>query len=297
MPFDRAGIRAEEMLRLVKLNVVSFGTVLLNAGAVLEPELPAPDLPGLNPDGNALERSVESFRPHLRKLLRERYDIELLALYTYPAQVTFCTRPLTKLADLAGRRIGTSGAAQSDWVAALDGIPAQTAYTDIVSHVRSGHIDCAIAGTMSGNKIGLHEVTSYLHGMPVTWGVAAFVANGDAWNALSSDLQALLRRELPKLEQAIATESARETGEGVACNIGAAACISGRKGRMTEVRPSRADGARRRRILAAKVIPTWQQRCGLRCVQLWAQTVGPASGIDPADSAPPQPTRTAQASR
>ena len=81
---------------------------------------------------------------------------------------------------------------------------------------------------MSGNTIGLHEVTTYLHPMAVNWGVAAFVANGAAWEALPKDLQALLRRELPKLEQAIWSEAENETSNGVACNVGAPNCDGGR---------------------------------------------------------------------
>ena len=241
VPFDRAGIRGQEMLRLVQLGAVPFGTSLLNLSAVLDAEFGAPDLAGLNPDMAALRRSVGAFRPYLEKVLRERYSTELLALYAYPAQVTFCAKPLASLADLAGRRIRISSATQSDWVASLGAVPVQTPLAEIVANVRSGNIDCAITGTMSGNTIGLHEVTSHIHTMPVNWGVAAFVANGAAWNGLPKDLQELLRRELPKLEQAIWNEAENETSEGIACNTGAAGCVGGRKGRMTLVRASAAD--------------------------------------------------------
>lgn len=279
VPFDRAGIRGQEVLRLVQLGAVPFGTALLSLSATQDPELSAPDLAGLNPDAVSLRRSVDAFRTYLQKILRERYRIELLALYTYPAQVTYCTKPLSGLADLAGRRIRTSGSSQADWVTALGAIPVQTGFAEIVANVRSGNIDCAITGTMSGNTIGLFEVTSHIYIMPVSWGVAAFVANGAAWTALPKDLQALLRRELPKLEEAIWAESARETGEGIACNIGAPTCTGGRKGGMTEVRETSADSSKRRDILVKNVLPGWVQRCGVRCAQVWGQTIGPAVGI------------------
>ena len=278
VPFDRAGIRGQEMLRLVQLGVVPFGTSVLSA--VPDAELGAPDLAGLNPDVPTLRRSAGAYRPYLEKVLRERYGSELLALYPYPAQVTFCVKPLSSLADLAGRRIRISSATQSDWVMSLGAIPVQTPFAEIVANVRSGNFECAITGTMSGNTIGLHEVTSHVHTMPVNWGLAAFVANGAAWHALPKDLQDLLRRELPKLEQAIWTEAASETSEGIACNIGAPACVGGRKGRMTEVRESAADASKRRDILVKNVLPSWLKRCGPQCAQVWKQTLGPASGID-----------------
>ena len=280
VPFDRAGIRGQEMLRLVQLGAVPFGTSLLNLSAVLDAELGAPDLAGLNPDVATLRRSVGAFRPYLEKVLRERYGSELLALYAYPAQVTFCAKPLASLADLAGRRIRISSATQSDWVMSLGAIPVQTPFAEIVANMRSGNIECAITGTMSGNTIGLHEVTSHVHTTPVNWGLAAFVANGAAWNALPKDLQDLLRRELPKLEQTIWTEAENETSEGIACNIGAPACVGGRKGRMTEVRETAADASKRRDSLVRNVLPGWLKRCGPQCAQVWKQTLGPASGVD-----------------
>lgn len=280
VPFDRAGIRSQEMLRLVAVGTVPFGTALLAAVAAQEPELAAPDLAGLNPDLPALRRSVEAYRPRMQALLRERYGAELLAVYLYPAQVTFCTRPLTGLADLAGRRVRISSPTQADWVSALGGTPVSTPFADIVTNVRSGNIDCAITGTMSGNTIGLHEVTTHLQTTPVSWGLAAFVANSAAWNALDAQTRELLRRELPKLEQAIWDEGARETGEGIACNTGATACTGGRKGRMVEARETEADRARQREVLLKQVLPAWVQRCGPDCVPVWNRSIGAARSLE-----------------
>lgn len=280
VPFDRAGIRGQEMLRLVQLGAVPFGTALLSTSATQDPELAAPDLAGLNPNIDSSRRSMAAFRPYLQKMLRERYGIELLALYAYPAQVIFCNKPLAGLADLSGRRVRTSGPSQADLVEALGAVPVQTSFAEIVPSLRNGNIECAITGTMSGNTIGLHEVTTHIHSAPINWGLAAFVANGTAWDALPGQVQAVLRQELPRLEQAIWAEAAHETGEGVACNTGAAACRTGRAGRMKEVPESAADQRLRREILVSTVLPRWVQRCGPQCAQLWRQTLGPALGIE-----------------
>lgn len=279
--FDRAGFRGQEMLRLIQQGMVPFGTLLLTVTAAQEPELAAPDLAGLNPDFASLRRTVAAYRPHAETLLRTRYGAELLALYVYPAQATFCARPVARLADLAGRRIRVSSPTQADWVTALGATPVQTTFAEIVNNLRNGNIDCAITGTMSGNTIGLHEVTTHLHAMPVSWGLAAFVAHGPAWEALSADTRAVLRRELPRLEAAVWAESERETGEGIACNTGVGDCPTGRRGRMTLVRPGPEDNARRREILTTAVLPGWVQRCGAGCVSLWKSTLGRATGVDP----------------
>jgi TRAP-type C4-dicarboxylate transport system substrate-binding protein len=278
--FDRAGIRAAEMLSLMRQGVVPFGNVLLSASATRDPDLGAADLAGLNPDIASLRRNVSAFRPYLEATLRARHNIELLAVYTYPAQVTFCNQPIAGLHSLAGRRVRTSGASQADWVEALGGTPVVTGFAEIISNMRAGNIDCAITGTMSGHTIGLFETTSHLHTMPVTWGLSVFGANSAAWAQLPADLQALIKRELKRVEQAIWLEADRETGEGIACNTGDAACTgNGRKGSMTAVRESPADERQRREILARVVLPRWLQRCGNSCAATWNQTLAPASGV------------------
>ena len=64
VPFDRAGIRAQEALTLVQLGAVPFATVQVSGG-IKDPELSAPDLSGLNPDMASMRRSVAAFRPYL----------------------------------------------------------------------------------------------------------------------------------------------------------------------------------------------------------------------------------------
>lgn len=280
VPFDRAGIRGQELLSMVRLGTVPFGTLLVSQASPKDAELAAPDLAGLNPDASSVRRSVEQFRPRMQALLRERHNAELLAVYLYPAQVLFCNQPLPSLEGLRGRRVRTSSVTQSDWVQALGGQPVSTPFAEIVSNMKSGNMDCAITGTMSGHLVGLHEITSHLHTMPVTWGLSVFVAHGPTWRALPDELRQLLARELPRLESAIWEESLRETELGVACNAGSSTCPGGRPGRMTVVRPSAADDELRRRHLRDAVLPAWLQRCGPGCDTRWNELLAPAAGVE-----------------
>ncbi|MDH5537890.1 MAG: TRAP transporter substrate-binding protein [Rhizobacter sp.] len=280
VPFDQAGLSGNEMLRLIQIGAVPFGTALLPLVAVQDPELGAPDLAGLNPDMATLRKHFAAFRPYLEQRLRERWGIEALAVYVYPAQVTFCNKPFSGLADLAGRRIRSSNPAQSDLVEALGAVPVQTSFADIVPKLRSGDIACAITGTMSGNTIGLHEVTTHVHTMAANWGLAVFGANTAAWNALSPELRRVLRLELPRLEQAIWDDADRETGEGLECNRGGTACVNGNKGRMQVVNETPSDVRRWRDIVVSTVLPRWVQRCGPQCAVVWNNTLGPVTGIE-----------------
>lgn len=285
VPFDRAGVPGADMLRLIQLGVVPFGTALLSSLSARYPQYNAPDLAGLNPDVASVKQSVAAFRPYLENELRTRHRVEVLALYIYPAQVIFCRRALGSMADLAGRRIRVSSATQSDFVSAWGGVPVLTGFGQIMANMASNNTECAISGTLSGYKLGLHEVSTHLHTLPVTWGLAIFGANLAAWDGLPPDLKALLRRELPKLEAAIWTESERETAEGLACSTGAQACAGARAGHMVTVPLSASDERRRQEIFSATVLPRWIARCGVRCADVWNQTIGPARHI-PAPGVP-----------
>lgn len=279
VPFDKAGVPGADMLRMMQLGVVPFGTVLLSALATQRPQFSAPDLAGLNPNVASLKKNLAAFRPYLQNELRERHGVEALAVYIYPAQVFFCARPLASLDDLAGRRVRVSSPTQADFVTALGGVPVLTGFAQIMASMASHNTECAITGTMSGNTLGLHEVTRYVHALPVTWGLAVFGANRGAWDALPPDLRALLSRELPKLETAIWAESERETAEGTACNTGTLSCHTGRKGSMTEVSVSARDERRRQTLLKDTILPRWLARCGGQCAEVWNQTVGAAQGL------------------
>jgi len=280
VPFDRAGIRSQEVLTLVQLGAVPFATLPVSGGITKEPELTAPDLAGLNPDMAALRRSVAAFRPYLEGLLRKRYGIEVLAVYAYPAQVVYCRKPFAGLKGLAGLRVRTSGPAQSDWIEALGGKPVTIGFGDILPYLARDELDCAITGTMSGNTVGLDKVTAYIHPMAISWGLSLFVANGAAWNALPADLRALLKRELPRVEREIWDESERETADGLACDTGAASCAAGRHGGMTLVASSPADERLRREIFTSTVLPRWLQRCGPQCAATWNRTLARSAGIE-----------------
>jgi TRAP-type C4-dicarboxylate transport system substrate-binding protein len=280
VPFDRAGIRSQEVLTLVQLGAVPFATLPVSGGITKDPELTAPDLAGLNPDMASMRRSVAAFRPYLEGMMRERYGIEVLALYVYPAQVVYCKKPFAGLKGLAGMRVRTSGPAQSDWIEALGGKPVTTGFGDILPYLSRDELDCAVTGTMSGNTIGLDEVTTHIHPMAISWGLSIFAANGAAWNALPADLRALIKRELPRVERDIWDESERETADGIACDTGAPGCKAGKPGRMTEVPTSPADERLRRQIFASTVLPRWLQRCGPQCAAIWNRTLAHSAGIE-----------------
>ena len=147
--------------------------------------------------------------------------------------MVFCRRAFSKLTDLAGRRIRTSSVGQSEMFTALGATPVVIPFADILSAIKSGVVECAVTGTHSGNDIGLHEVTSHVHAMAITWGLSIFGANLNTWNALPNWAKETIRTEVSKLEADIWDAAERETGQGLACNSGQPNCQHGRRRSMT----------------------------------------------------------------
>jgi TRAP-type C4-dicarboxylate transport system substrate-binding protein len=279
VPFDRSGVRGQEVLHLLRLGVVPFGNILLGLAAADDPELNAVDLPLLSPDIAALHHAVALWRPRLDAILQERFGLRLLAVYTYPAQVVFCREPFTGLSDLAGRRVRTSSVGQSELVTALGGTPVVIPFSEIVSAVRTGVVACAITGAKSGNAIGLHEVATHISRLGISWGVSVFAANQAAWEALPEPVQRQLEQGLADLQRQIWEDAERETQDGLDCNTGRLGCTTGRPGRMTIVEERRQDDAWRMRLLADAVVPNWVQRCGRDCATAWNRFMTPQLGV------------------
>ena len=278
-PFDRSGIRGQEMLQLMRLGVVPFGDVLVALAAGDEPELNAMDLAILNPDIATLRQTVALWRPRLAALLRERFNVELLSIYIYPAQVVFCRRPFASLGDLAGRRVRVSAIGQSELLQALGATPIVTPFAETASAIRDGVVECAITGSLSGNALGLHTLTTHISRQALTWGVSFFGANIGAWSALPPEVRTQLRSGLEALQDAIWQAAERETEEGFACNAGRPECTGGTRGQMVVLDDEPRDRARRERLLRDLVLPSWVRRCGVECADAWNRYIAPTRGI------------------
>jgi TRAP-type C4-dicarboxylate transport system substrate-binding protein len=264
-PFNRSGVRTQDMLQLIRLGVAPFGTVLLSVTEADDPELNGADLAGLNPDFETVKTRVAATRTRLRDLLSQRYGVRLLAVYAYPAQVLFCAKPFGELQDLKGRTVRTSSVSQSDLFEALGAITIVTPFSEVVSAVEKGVVDCAVTGTLSGNENGLAKVTSYLSPMAISWGLSVFAANETAWSALPEDVRTAIEAGLSGLEARIWASADADTLRGLQCNTGAEACPPSLRRSMKAIPITPEDEILRRSILRSVVLPRWIQRCGDDC--------------------------------
>ncbi|MBL6459570.1 TRAP transporter substrate-binding protein DctP [Belnapia sp. T6] len=272
------GITAEQMLTVIRNGVVSFGTLEVGSLTLSVPEFGVADLPLLAEDEAGQHRTAELWRPWLAAHLRERYGIELLAMFVRPPQLMFCNHPFASLLDLAGRRIRVASVNQSDLILALGAVPVVLELDRTVDGFRRAELDCAVVGALPASMVGLTRVTGHVSTVPIGWPMAFLTAHGDRWATLPEAVRAPLRDGIRRLEDRMrrAAKTLRDEGE---------ACLSGRPGcpaessRMQRVGESAASRAAIRALFTSAVLPGWVHRCGAACAESWNEVAAPVLGI------------------
>jgi len=273
-PWDQFGIKGPELLQLTRLGAIVLGTVSLSNIASEDAEAAGVDLAGLNPDIASLRRSIDAYLPTLRDVYRSRYGLELLAIWSYPAQVIFCNTPITGLADLRGVKVRVASAMHADFIDGLGGIGVTLPYDGLLEGLRKRVVDCAITGAMSGYRLGLYNVTTHLDATTVSWGPYVLFANRAAWERFDPAVRAFLTTELQQLDDRLWPAAEQETRGGIACLTGIGVCTAGPPGHMTLIPTGDEDRRLVRRSFDTVVSPRWSERCGTACVANWNATVG-----------------------
>ena len=118
------------------------------------PDLAGLDLPGVTTDIETARKTVEAYRPALEKYLANDFDVKLLSVIPYPAQVLFSRVPINGLDDLKGKKIRASGWTTSEFVTALGATGVTLSFSEVPQSLQRGVVDCAITGSLSGYSAG-----------------------------------------------------------------------------------------------------------------------------------------------
>jgi TRAP-type C4-dicarboxylate transport system substrate-binding protein len=262
------------LLQFTRLGAIAISAVSLAYIASEDPEAAAMDLAGLNPDIASLRRSVKAYLPTLREIYRTRYGLELLAVWTYPAQVIFCNKPIGGLADLKGVNVRVASAMHADFVEGLGGTGVTIPYDGLMDGLKKHVADCAITGAMSGYRLGLYNATTHVDATTVSWGPYVLFANRSIWERFNPQVRDFLTAQIDRLGDELWPAAAQETAEGIACLTGGGVCTHGPAANMKLVPTSDEDNKLVRQSFANVVSPRWSQRCGADCVANWNQTIG-----------------------
>lgn len=271
--FNEMGLRGPEIVRLMEQGVIDMGATILGYLAADDPRNEAIDLAGLSPDANTARRVSEAYKPTLAQMYNDEYDIKLLSIWPYSAQVLFCNRPLNSLADLRGAKVRTANRTLAEFMEAVGAEGVTMAFSEVVPAMQQGVMDCGITGAMSGYSAGWHEVATHLYTLPVGWSQVIVAVSNNKWNSLDPKVQELIIEELARLEDEVWRGAEEETMHGFACNTGGE-CPFGEPASMTLVEVSFEDEIMLKEILRESVLPKWAARAGADAAAVWSEEVG-----------------------
>lgn len=244
------------------------------------PDLAGLDLPGVTTDIATAKKTVEAFRPALEKYLAKDFDVKLLSVVPYPAQVLFSRVPISGLDDLKGKKIRASGWTTSEFVTALGATGVTLSFSEVPQSLQRGVVDGAITGSLSGYSAGWGEVSKYIYPLPIGgWDYVIGVMSMSTWNKLSKEQQeklvALISEELEGPGWAV-TE--KETQEGIDCLTGKT-CPHGEPQNLTEVPVTEEARAKVQQVLVDSVLPALAEKVSPETITTWNETIGEVVGI------------------
>ncbi|MCP3888882.1 MAG: C4-dicarboxylate ABC transporter substrate-binding protein [Desulfobulbaceae bacterium] len=178
------------LLRQMDSGIFDVGHTLTNYIVSDCPELAGLDMPALSWDLETAREVVRAYTPVMEEAFMRCFNVKLLGVTPYPAQMVFSKVPITKLADLKGKKVRGSGWTTAAFLDALGATGVTTEFAEVVQALNRGVIDAAIAGSLPGYNAGWGEVTEYLQPIPVGgWALMVAVMNIDSWNGLGSKSQ------------------------------------------------------------------------------------------------------------
>jgi len=275
-------ITGYEIVRMTRSGQIDVGNAPLTYIAQDVPVLDVADLAGLNPTVEQARKVFDALVPVVNKDL-ERFNVRIVGSNPYPAQILFCRKPVKDLTDLKGRKVRTFGPSLNDLMTAVGATPVSLAYAETYSALERGVVDCAITGSGSGNAAKWYEVTTHQYTLPLSWAVSGYFANLTWWNKLAPDVRKFLEDSFGEVSDKQWQFGGVEfTQDGIDCNANRPTCKIGTPAKdkaMVEVKPTDADKALLKKILAESVLPAWVKRCGARCGDVYNETVAPISGV------------------
>jgi len=282
-PYTELGLKGYEVMAGVQKGAFDAVHALTSYSAQASPALEGIDLAGVIQDFATYRKAVDAYRPILEREVREKYNAQIINIYTFPSQQLWCNlgdKSITdvSLKDLAGKKIRTYSRTLGDFIEGLDAAAVTIAFAEVVPALQKGVADCGITGTMPAYNAKWWQVVT--HNIRVRVGYAAtFTAiNLDVWNGFSQETRDLIMAEAKKMEDALWEFEVTLDQKGMDCNA-SGPCDAGEPGGMIPITPSAEDQAMLQDIAENVVVKRWAGRCGQACADEWNATVGKIVGV------------------
>ena len=279
--FDQMGVAGGDVFRLLGDGVFDVGTTVGDYTVGDAPELEGLDVPLIAMDAATAREMVESAKPWVADIMRDRFNSHVLMIAPHPPQIVFCNAEVANLGDLAGKKIRGSGRMTSLFLEALGAEGITLAFSEVPGALERGVIDCAVTGAGSGYASGWYESSTHLVNLPLGgWDPAISAINLDKWESLDPAVQSFLSEQIvTEIEEPSWADANGALARDIACLTGSGECARGPAASMKLVELSDEDKARAVSILEEKILPDWANRAGGDWGTRWNDTVGAALGV------------------
>ena len=187
---------------------------------------------------------VNAYEGVLGEVFERKYGLKFLFAYPFPSQMIFCSKAITKLSDLKGKKVRVYATTLGDFVEGLGGTSVTISFADVVPALKKGVADCGITGSMPAYTANWHKIITHAMKIRVGLGLSFMAMNLKKWNGLNAETQKFFIDQSARLQSEIWAAMEAEDEEALRCLSGKGGkCSKGAAGAVVITEPSPADTA------------------------------------------------------
>ena len=201
--FPELGIAGPDSLALVRDGTLDMVSVLGVYVAGELPELEIQSIFGIYSEREQQFEATVNLDPFLRDLLEENSaGGKVIGINWHNGDdiFLFTKEPLNVPSDFAGMKTRAFGTSISDWIRGMGGEAQFLAFAEVYTALERGILEAGVTGGDAGHGQRWYEVVSYINGPLTSWPSSHNVINGDLWDSIPADLQAILLEESARME-------------------------------------------------------------------------------------------------
>jgi TRAP-type C4-dicarboxylate transport system substrate-binding protein len=187
-------IAPSNITQAVGENIVNIGDDLFNSGNV--PMAGIPRLPMLIQSYEDFEKSKAVLEPYIAKAFAQKGST-VLAAYSYPMQVIWGRKKLESLNDVKGLKLRVAAPEQGEFVRRFGGTSITMSAPEVPAALDRGVVDGIF--TAGVGAVLWKDLLKYGYHLVVNVNNSYFIANTEAYNKLSPELQGKLKEAVTKV--------------------------------------------------------------------------------------------------
>jgi TRAP-type C4-dicarboxylate transport system substrate-binding protein len=186
-------IAANNITQAVGENVVNMGDDLFNSGNV--PMAGIPRLPMLIQSYEDFEKSKAVLEPYINKAFAQKGST-VLGAYSYPMQVIWGKKKLESLNDVKGLKLRVAAPEQGEFVRRFGGTSITMSAPEVPAALDRGVVDGIF--TAGVGAVLWKDLLKYGYHLVVNVNNSYYIANTEAYNKLTPELQGKLKEAVAK---------------------------------------------------------------------------------------------------